>query len=128
LDSWLGFSSKTGLLCSSDLKTVAASGRRRTRPVVSSVLEEAMPECGGCYLIDPYLVHLGSGKFCVAKFFEREYNQVSKDGFVLSQHENFVILTGFVMDLDGGGVLRMRKHKSRRYMLTTMGFGMGWLF
>ena len=27
-DSWLGFSSKTGLLCSSDLKTVAASGRR----------------------------------------------------------------------------------------------------
>jgi hypothetical protein len=32
------------------------------------------------------------------------------------------------MDLDGGGVLRMRKHKSPRYMLTTMGFGMGWLF
>jgi hypothetical protein len=123
-DSWLGFSSKTGLLCSSDLKTASA----RTRPVVSSVLEEAMPECDGCYLIDPYLVHLGSGKFCVAKFFQREYNQVSKDGFACSQHEKFVILTGFVMDLDGGGVLRMRKHKSRRYMVTTMGLGMGWLF
>jgi hypothetical protein len=36
-NSWLGFTSRDGLLCSLDLSTTASG---RTKPVVSSVLEE----------------------------------------------------------------------------------------
>ena len=124
-NSWLGFSSRCGLLCSMDLSTAS----ERDKPKVSSVLEEVMQECQGYILSRSYLVRLGSARFCVAKFFE-EYNHVTKEGYVYSQRETFVIFTGFVMDLDGpGGSLRMTKHKSRRYMIPDIGIiGIGWVF
>jgi hypothetical protein len=98
-DSWLGFTAKSGLLCSVDLNTSSV----RTKPAVHSVLEEDMQESLGCILMDIYLVHLGSGKFCVAKFFHKEYNLVSNEGHVCSQLEGLAIFTGFVMDRNGPG-------------------------
>jgi hypothetical protein len=86
-----------------------------------------MQECRGCTVSSSYLVRLDSTKFCVARFLRKEYKQVTEEGSVTPQLERFVVLTGFVMDLDGpGGVLRMRKHKSRRYTIPTM--ASGWVF
>ncbi|CAL4958884.1 unnamed protein product [Urochloa decumbens] len=126
-DSWLGFTAKSGLLCSFNLSNAASV--RAKRLVVRSVLEEKedMREGGGCMLSDAYLVHLGSGKFCVAKFFRKEYNLVTKECHVVPQLEEFVVFTGFVMDQDGpGGALRVTKHKSRRYATEAM--TNGWVF
>ncbi|CAL4952274.1 unnamed protein product [Urochloa decumbens] len=127
-DSWLGFTAKSGLLCSLDLSRNAASVRAK-RLAVGSVLEEEedMREGGGCMLSDAYLVHVGSGKFRVAKFFRKEYNLVTKECHVVPQLEEFVVFTGFVMDQDGpGGALRVTKHKSRRY--ATVAMTNGWVF
>ncbi|CAO2161501.1 unnamed protein product [Urochloa humidicola] len=125
-NSWLGFTAKSGLLCSLDLSNAASVPR--TKPKVHSVLEEDdVQEAAGCMLDDAYLVHLGCGKFCVAKFFEKGYNLVTKEGHVVPQLQDFAIFTGFVMDQDGpGGALRVTKHKSRRYAMEAM--TTGWVF
>ncbi|CAL4978493.1 unnamed protein product [Urochloa decumbens] len=122
-NSWLGFTAKSGLLCSLHLSDASV----RTKPAVHSVLEEDMQEAVGCMLSDAYLVHLGSGKFCVAKFFHKEYDLVTNEGHVCPQSQAFAIFTGFVMDQNGpGGALRVRKHKSRRYATEVM--ANGWVF
>ncbi|KAL6888879.1 hypothetical protein ACP4OV_009905 [Aristida adscensionis] len=71
-----------------------------------------------------YAVHLGSSKFCIARFFERalvEEPQM-KYGFDSKEYERFVVLTGVEVERDGmagiGGELRMIIHRSKRYMLT----------
>lgn len=56
-----------------------------------------------------YLVHLGSGNFCVARFF-RELCEVRWD---LSEHyERFAVFTGVEVERSPQGWLRMVKHKS----------------
>uniref|UniRef100_A0A0A9CCG1 Uncharacterized protein n=1 Tax=Arundo donax TaxID=35708 RepID=A0A0A9CCG1_ARUDO len=121
---WLGFSSKSSLLCSWDLSTAV-------KPSLHSSLEEDMlkSKSEGCTLKYSHLVHMGSGKFCVAKFFERVYYEPPPKGYrdyIWPQIERFAVFIGYEMDLIGpGGELRMRKHKSRRYMTNTTH---GWVF
>ncbi|KAK3148612.1 hypothetical protein QOZ80_3BG0297150 [Eleusine coracana subsp. coracana] len=120
-DLWLGFSAKNSMLCSLDINTTR-------RPVVHSVLEEEEEDKSEPN--DSYLVHLGSGKFCIAKFFEKEYELPPEKGYeshICPQLGRFAVFTGFEMDLSGpGGKLRMRKHKSRRYLIE--GMTLGWVF
>ncbi|KAK3150242.1 hypothetical protein QOZ80_3AG0230710 [Eleusine coracana subsp. coracana] len=116
-DLWLDFSAKSSMLCSFHINT--------TKPaVVHSVLEEEDIQQES-ELNDSYLVHLGSGKFCIAKFFEKEYDlppvEKGYESHICPQLERFAVFTGFEMDLSGpGGKLRMRKHKSRRYVIEGM--------
>ncbi|KAK3150395.1 hypothetical protein QOZ80_3AG0232630 [Eleusine coracana subsp. coracana] len=110
---WLGFSAENdSTLCALDLNAA--------KPVVRSVMEEeGTQESEELMLNDSYLVNLGAGKFCVARFFQREYTLTAEKGYeshICTEVERFVVLTGFVAaGLSGPcGKLRMRKHKSRR--------------
>ncbi|RLN05217.1 hypothetical protein C2845_PM13G14310 [Panicum miliaceum] len=82
--------------------------------------------------VTPYMSSIGLHSCATAAALKplcmtKEYNLVSKEGYVVPQLEAFGIFTGFVMDLDGsGGLLRMTKHKSRRYMIPPI--GIGWVF
>lgn len=76
-------------------------------------------------LMKSFLVHLGSGKFCVAKFFQTFDKGSSED---LCQIENFAVLTGLTLDQCGGvnRELRMTRHRSQLYYFKAM--TKGWRF
>ncbi|KAL6649060.1 hypothetical protein ACP70R_013284 [Stipagrostis hirtigluma subsp. patula] len=66
------------------------------------------------------LVHLGLGKFCVAKFFETEENELTERGFI-PQTERFVVLTGLELRPGTAGTgLDMIRHRSLRYKFEAM--------
>jgi hypothetical protein len=43
------------------------------------------------------LVSLGSGRFRVARLFQKEYEEVSEGGFICTRYDKFVVLTGCAM-------------------------------
>ncbi|KAG2554972.1 hypothetical protein PVAP13_9KG577800 [Panicum virgatum] len=64
---WLGFSSQGNLLyCSPDLEV-----SMECKPEVDMIIWNDLNPLGEWIPLKSHLVHLGSGKFCVAKMFER---------------------------------------------------------
>uniref|UniRef100_A0A0D9VC58 Uncharacterized protein n=1 Tax=Leersia perrieri TaxID=77586 RepID=A0A0D9VC58_9ORYZ len=63
-----------------------------------------------------YVVHLGSGKLCVALLFAVLHQQTqSSYDFDCAKRRNFAVLTGVEVARDQGGKLHTVKHKSYRY-------------
>ncbi|RLN00887.1 hypothetical protein C2845_PM06G17090 [Panicum miliaceum] len=66
-----------------------------------------------------YTVHLGSGKFCIARFFKTPEEEPCEDGsgFIRWGCERFAVLTGVEVKRCGeaGGGFRMITHRSKRY-------------
>ncbi|TVU41685.1 hypothetical protein EJB05_15228 [Eragrostis curvula] len=140
LDTWLGFSpDNPHHLCAMDLSSVAMAPRQApTRAHVwedlnpppwektSIVLKRRFP--GTVHTTKEWqpmecnLVNLGSGRFCIAKFFNMR--QTVKLSYSFEEKSKtvgeFAVLTGVEVDRGGeGGGLRMVKHKSKRYMFTS---------
>lgn len=117
---WLGFSTRDGMLCSSDL-------RAATKQSGPQLLHEDWKDVQaqeGWILMKSFLVHLGSGKFCVAKFFQTVDKGSSEE---LCQIENFAVLTGLTLQQCGAnGELRMIRHRSHLYYFQAM--TNGWAF
>ncbi|TKW29623.1 hypothetical protein SEVIR_3G408000v4 [Setaria viridis] len=102
---WLGLSAhKPYNLCSVNLSGVTI-GSCDTQPPAQYVGQDVdLP--GDCSLKNAALVNMGSGRFCIAKFFDR-----------IHDHDNpqVVVLTGVELDPDdhkGEGAFGITKHKS----------------
>ena len=105
---WFGFSDKDDQLCAVDLAL--------TQPVLQKVLEDPpLPEA--CSRMASHLLHLGSGKLCVQRLFQK-----TQQGSLLQsvpsdeKDEGFAVLAGVEVRRDDGiGDLQMIKHKSMHY-------------
>ncbi|EAY84145.1 hypothetical protein OsI_05526 [Oryza sativa Indica Group] len=86
------------------------------------------------FLMEAYAVHLGSGRFCIARFMEEEEEEEEKDNISLhpffrvagekSKNDRFLLLTGVdVVGSDGAAVV---VHKSIRYKFQNGDFVCGY--
>ncbi|CAL5078594.1 unnamed protein product [Urochloa decumbens] len=137
LGAWIGLSSsQPNHLCAADLSAMDINAANQA-PTPQHVWDDFTPppeESSSVvinrrfsyYVLHTYkewwgplgkLVNLGSGRFCIVKVFEIRRGE-SVDRYVedMLDEEEFAVLTG-VEVLRGQGVLRMVKHKSRRYEL-----------
>lgn len=120
---WLGFSSQDHMLCSSNLRAASV----QSGPELLNKDWEDLHTHEGWILMGSFLVHLGFGKFCVARFFQTVENEASEAGDICSQIDNFVVLTGLMLHHIGvNGELRMIRHRSQLYRLHAM--TSGWVF
>uniref|UniRef100_A0A0D9VC40 Uncharacterized protein n=1 Tax=Leersia perrieri TaxID=77586 RepID=A0A0D9VC40_9ORYZ len=103
---WFGLSlamdGKALVLSATDLHH-AGDGEPRPLRRTLLPLEYTPPDALNCVGVD--LVNLGSGRFCIARFFETD-----------DYEELFVVFTAVEVDADAGG-LRMLKHRSEMYKL-----------
>ncbi|KAF8668756.1 hypothetical protein HU200_051944 [Digitaria exilis] len=112
LKLWFGLSADAKHLVAADLSTVDSQPQ-----IVGHWKNELCPREEWIELRDVRLVNLGSGRFCIARFF---VTSVRDDfGFRLYD-ETFVVLTGVevvprVLDGNGEVKLEMIPHKSRRH-------------
>ncbi|CAL4928931.1 unnamed protein product [Urochloa decumbens] len=115
---WLGFSSQDNLLYSSDLR-VSMQCKPELDMIWNDInpLEEWIP-------LKSHLVHLGSGKFCVAKMFERvDMTTRGRKPYV----ERFAVFTGLVLQPSRDGrEPKMVNHISRIYRFN--GITTCWVF
>ncbi|EER92979.1 uncharacterized protein LOC8059477 [Sorghum bicolor] len=111
---WLGFSSRDGMLCSSVLRAAT----KQSGPQLLHKDWKDVQAQEGWILMESFLVHLGYGKFCVAKFFQTVDRGSSEE---LCQIESFVVLTGLTLQQCGAnGELRMIRHRSQLYYFQAM--------
>ncbi|KAL6633390.1 hypothetical protein ACP70R_026061 [Stipagrostis hirtigluma subsp. patula] len=111
---WFGFSSEGWQFAASDLGVASAA----RPPVLQKVWNDLVPPLPKCWVpFEPYLLPLGSGKFCIARIFNRAEEGWSqeKHGKLYNNLETFAVLTGVEVESGSRGALRMIKHKSRRY-------------
>uniref|UniRef100_A0A8I6Y8Y6 Uncharacterized protein n=1 Tax=Hordeum vulgare subsp. vulgare TaxID=112509 RepID=A0A8I6Y8Y6_HORVV len=121
---WFGVSaSNAGKICASNLHAAANEGRA---PAVDQVWDGfAVPE--GFHDLEPhsYVVHLGDGRLCVAKFFETTRQEADDDwtcrrcchGYV--SECAFAMFTGVEVEPGAGRWHRLIRHRSLRYSLGT---------
>ncbi|KAK3159488.1 hypothetical protein QOZ80_2AG0150740 [Eleusine coracana subsp. coracana] len=125
---WFGISSKEhgNVLCAADL----AARPDDSSPSVTALLDDmAAGPPKECHLVSARSVYLGSGKFCIARFFN-----VSTTVFCHETQlphyvdEDFAILAGVevVVTSSDGPKFRLVKHHEERYMLEDI--GLHWLF
>ncbi|PAN18731.1 hypothetical protein PAHAL_3G221400 [Panicum hallii] len=139
-DLWFGLSSyaDNNLLCTSDLSAASVLKPPTLRHIWEDELRPPEDWVRGW----AYAVHLGSGKFCIARFFEtpeeepcedplnekrtqarslKKKKEPCEDGsaFIRWGRERFAVLTGVEVERCGeaGGGLRMITHRSKRYRL-----------
>lgn len=103
---WFGFSSEYSQFCVSDLTAVSAL----RPPVLENEWFDLVPPEEASYLVP-----LGSGKFCIATFFETGDEDSPGKGYRYEKIERFAVFTG--VEVVSGTGLRMIKHKSIRYIL-----------
>ncbi|CAN6323015.1 unnamed protein product [Urochloa humidicola] len=117
--AWLGFSAEDNRLCCS--LNLGASTQRQ--PVLDMVWDDPSLQLvlddpnqkGYTRVLKSQLVHLGSGKFCVAKLLERVENELTELGNI-PQIERFTVLTGLVLKHGKfGRRIDMIPHKSVLY-------------
>ncbi|KAG2626322.1 uncharacterized protein LOC120698098 [Panicum virgatum] len=118
-DLWFGLSSydDNNLLCTSDLSAASELKPPMLRHIWEDNLKPPQDWVRGL----AYAVHLGSGKFCIARFFETPEEDPCEggSGFIHWGCERFVVLIGVEVERcgeDGGGI-RMITHRSKRYRL-----------
>ncbi|KQK23630.1 uncharacterized protein LOC100835913 [Brachypodium distachyon] len=104
----LGFSSMNGTLCAVDLATATAE----SPPAVRGVWEEFRPPVEW-FPRNSSLVHLGSGKLCVFRFFGTD----TTDSRSRDRDPVAVITALEVCDDGAGGEINMVRHRSRRIKL-----------
>lgn len=104
---WFGFSDKDEQLCASDLTAVSM-----VRPPVPQKLWKDLVWQEDWKLMSTYLLPLGSGKLCIARFFLT--SDEADDMYKPAEINNFVVLAG-VQVVSDEGRLRFIKHKSVRY-------------
>ncbi|RLN29220.1 hypothetical protein C2845_PM05G32290 [Panicum miliaceum] len=118
-DLWFGLSSyaDNNLLCASDLSAASELKPPTLRHIWDDDLRPPEDWVSGL----AYAVHLGSSKFCIARYFEAREEEPCEDGsgFIRSGCEKFAVLTGVEVERCGeaGGGLRMITHRSKRYRL-----------
>lgn len=114
---WFGLSyGDNNLLCTSDLSAASELKPPKLRHVWED--NHKTPEDWVRGMAN--VVHLGSGKFCVARFFQTPEEEPCEDGgFIRRECERFVVLTGVEVERCGkaGRGLRMITHRSKRYRL-----------
>ncbi|CAO2044957.1 unnamed protein product [Urochloa humidicola] len=112
---WFGISSSEHgcVFCASDLSGVSDS----QPPVLLAVLEDMDRVPEEWCLISAHAMHLGSGKFCVARLFSMSTRSV-EEGHVHHDVKQFVVLVGVeVTTSSNGGKVSMVQHHSERYVL-----------
>jgi hypothetical protein len=119
LGLWLGFSAKdSGRICASDMFAALDDDRP---PGVDEEWEVfKLPE--GSSELQSYLVHLGYGRFCVAKLCDRQRQWILNCGCCEDrEEESFAMFTGVevVRGDHTGRWHRMIKHRTIRYSLGT---------
>uniref|UniRef100_A0A0A8Y5B2 Uncharacterized protein n=1 Tax=Arundo donax TaxID=35708 RepID=A0A0A8Y5B2_ARUDO len=109
---WFGLSSVDNLLCTSDLSATS----KLKPPTLCQVWKELNPPEEWNSLMS-YVVHVGSGKFCIARFFETSEEEPCENGYVYQNYERFAVFTGVELEPCNmaGGEFRMTTHKSKRY-------------
>jgi len=106
--------SRDGMLCSSVLRAAT----KQSGPQLLHKDWKDVQAQEGWILMESFLVHLGYGKFCVAKFFQTVDRGSSEE---LCQIESFVVLTGLTLQQCGAnGELRMIRHRSQLYYFQAM--------
>lgn len=133
LKLWFGLSAKAQLLCASDLPTMDS------QPQLVGSWKELDPPEEWRTTQDPQLVNLGSGRFCIARFFDTIKARRNCFGDEVID-QDFAVFTGVEVvprgnedkhagngddvNVNGNGGngkrkgLRMIKHKSRRHSRT----------
>ncbi|KAJ1266764.1 hypothetical protein BS78_07G003300 [Paspalum vaginatum] len=114
LKLWLGLSAKAQDLAAADLSSMDS------QPKLVGTCKEFDPPAEWEQCKDSQLVNLGSGKFCIARFFHtRTPNRATGDELT---EQNITVLTGLEVvrcfhDADSNAEveLQMTPHKSRRY-------------
>ncbi|CAN6285946.1 unnamed protein product [Urochloa humidicola] len=120
---WLGFSSKDNMLCSFDLKAASM----QSGPELLNKDWEDLREQEGWIPRRSFLVHLGFGKFCAAKFFQTHHKEPSEEGYICTHIDNFAVLTGLTLHRgEANGELQMTRHRSQIYYFHAM--TSGWVF
>ncbi|KAF8768737.1 hypothetical protein HU200_007295 [Digitaria exilis] len=113
---WFGLSdASNNLLCTSDLSTASEFKPPKLRHAWDDDLKLPEDWVRGM----AYVVHLGSGKFCVARFFQTLDEEPCEGGFICRECERFLVLTVVEVERCGkaGRGLRIITHRSKRYRL-----------
>ncbi|OEL38153.1 hypothetical protein BAE44_0000828 [Dichanthelium oligosanthes] len=115
---WFGLSyADNQLLCASDLSVTS----ELKPPTLCHVWEDNLRTPEDWVRGMAYVVHLGSGKFCVARFFKTPEEEPCVDGrFSCRESDMFAVLTGVEVERcgkAGRGGLRMITHRSKQYRL-----------
>ncbi|CAL5056507.1 unnamed protein product [Urochloa decumbens] len=115
---WFGIASRDHgrVFCASDLAAASFSQEDRRPPVLHTVFDDMAGFSKEWRLVTAHAVHLGSGKFCIARFFDRSRPRSEDTPVHYEVKENCVVFAGVeVVSLEGK--LHMVKHNSERYML-----------
>lgn len=112
---WFGLSYADDKLCSFNLSAASMIKPPKLRNCWEWEADPNPPEDWVRGL--SYVVHLGSSKFCVARFFRRVQDEQFGDGFVCRKElDNIAVFTGVEVERVGAGRgLRMVTHRSKRY-------------
>nr|CAB3460988.1 unnamed protein product [Digitaria exilis] len=116
---WFGLSyDDNNLLCTSDLASAVSEHKP---PLTRHVWEDDLKHPEDWVRGMAYAVHLGAGRFCVARFFQTPDEEPCDQcgGFISRESEKFAVLTGVEVERCGkaGRELRMVTHRSKRYRL-----------
>lgn len=129
LELWFGFSAESRRLAAADLSGMDSLSQNQEPPQLVATWEELDPPKEWRECRDPQIVSLGSGRFCIARFFKTTTSgSSSSDEDDGKNGEDFAVLTGVEVvpcvdddsqagDESGSGKvmkLRMIRHKPRR--------------
>nr|ACG32832.1 hypothetical protein [Zea mays] len=115
LKLWFGTSAESGHLAAADLSAMDS------QPQLVGTWKELDPPEGWKECKDSQVVNLGSGRFCIARFFKKNPVDVRSGDELPGQ--SFAVLTGVEVvnrGCDAEVELRMVTHKSRRVNSTTI--------
>ena len=109
---WFSSRDQGSVLCASDLAAASFSQEHCRPPVLHEVFDDDVAGSHkGWRLLTSHAVHLGSGKFCIARFFDRSSPNIHR----FELWDNCIVFAG-VEVLSCDGKLHMVKHRSERYM------------
>jgi hypothetical protein len=109
-DFWLGFADDGRNLCAASELSAAMETETETAPALQHVWRDAGKVPGNWRPTCPQLLHLGGGRFCIAKTCmvmpDTEYDEYSGPGIEVAVLSGVELLTG------GDGSIDIVEHKS----------------